>query len=102
MIKAQRNILTLACAILFLFSVTIFATAQGLSAGTISGVVVDPNNAVVPNATVTLENSVTGFTRSFNTSTDGSFRFDNVPFNNYVYNVSAAGFAPIRGAINIR
>src|SRR5206468_5081091 len=78
------------------------AFGQSLTAGTISGVVVDPNNAVVPNATVTIENAVTGYKRSLNTGLDGAFRFENVPFNNYVYSVSASGFSGARGSINIR
>jgi hypothetical protein len=75
---------------------------QSLSAGTVSGTVTDPNNAVVPNATVTIENAVTGYRRTVNTGTDGAFRFDNVPMNNYVYNVSAPGFSGASGGINIR
>jgi outer membrane receptor protein involved in Fe transport len=102
---AQRTILT---TIAFLILVLAFSTAanstkaQSLSAGTVSGIVVDPNGAVVPNAAVTLENALTGYNRSMNTGADGGFRFDNVPFNNYVYSVSAYGFNAVRGGINIR
>jgi hypothetical protein len=106
MIKAQRNIHSIAIAFLlfsFAFLSTVSpASAQGLTAGTVIGVVVDPNKAVIPNATVTLENAVTGYNRSVNTGADGAFRFDNVPFNNYAYSASATGFAGIRGGINIR
>src|SRR5213594_3988794 len=103
---AQRSISKIAFAfllfVLIFSSAFVIATAQGLSSGTVTGVVVDPNNAVVPNATVTIENAVTGYKRSVNTGTDGAFRFENVPFNNYVYSVSAAGFSAVRGSINIR
>jgi hypothetical protein len=106
MIKARRNIHSIAIAFLLFsvaFSLTVSSTsAQGLSAGTVTGVVVDPNKAVVPNATVTIENALTGYNRSINTGADGAFRFDNVPFNNYVYSASATGFAGVRGGINIR
>src|SRR6266403_601047 len=102
MIKAQRNILSLAFAMFFLFAVTIVATAQGLSAGTVSGVVVDPNNAVVPNATVTLFNSITGYSKATNTDKDGAFRFDNVPPNPYELYASAAGFASARQRLEVR
>jgi hypothetical protein len=78
------------------------ASAQGLSAGTISGVVVDPNNAVVPNATVTLFNSVTGYSKATNTDKDGAFRFDNVPPNPYELYASAAGFASVRQRLEVR
>ena len=103
---AQKSIFTIAFAFLilvsFFSSASVISRAQGLSSGTITGVVVDPNNAVVPNATVTIENAVTGYKRSVNTGTDGAFRFENVPFNNYVYSVSASGFSAVRGSINIR
>src|ERR1041385_6462 len=79
---------------------SISVAGQSLSAGTVSGAVVDPNQAVVANATVTLENAVTGYKRSVNTSSDGTFRFDNVPFNNYVYTASASGFGDVRGAVH--
>jgi len=77
-------------------------SAQSLNAGTVSGTVIDADKAVVANATVTLENSVTGYKQSTNTGTEGTFRFDNVPFNNYVYTASASGFGDVRGAINVR
>jgi hypothetical protein len=76
--------------------------AQGLSAGTVTGTVVDPNGAVVPNATIVLENAVTGYKQSVNTGADGVFRFDNIPFNNYTYDVSASGFGGVHGAVNVR
>src|SRR5439155_4348669 len=78
------------------------AFGQSLTAGTISGTVTDPNNAVVPNATVTIENSVTGYKQTANTGTDGVFRFNNVPFNNYVFSASAPGFTGAHGSVNVR
>src|SRR2546422_1963981 len=91
---------------LFLLTITLIlsysAFGQSLTAGTVSGTITDPNNAVVPNATVTIENAVTGYRRTVNTGTDGAFRFDNVPLNNYVYSVSALGFSGVHGGINIR
>src|SRR5437660_1099181 len=103
---AQRSILAIAFVFLILVSVfssaSVISRAQGLSSGTITGVVVDPNKAVVPNATVTIENAVTGYKQSLNTGTEGTFRFENVPFNNYVYGVSATGFSGARGGIDVR
>ena len=68
---AQKNIFTIAFVVLILVSVfssaSIVTKAQGLSSGTITGVVVDPNKAVVANATVTIENAVTGYKQSLNT-----------------------------------
>ena len=78
------------------------APGQSLTAGTVSGTVTDPNNAVVPNATVTIENSVTTYKQTATTGEDGVYRFDNVPLNNYVFSASAAGFTGAHGPISIR
>src|SRR5260370_16503043 len=103
---AQRSTFTIAFAILIVILVIAVApvstTAQSLSAGTVTGVVVDPNGAVVPNASVTIANSVTGYTRVVNTDKDGAFRFDNVPPNSYQLSVSATGFAADRENVAVR
>ena len=103
---AQKNNFTIAFAFLILVSAFLTATiptrAQSLSAGTVGGVVVDPNGAVVSNASVTIANSVTGYTRVVNTDKDGAFRFDNVPPNNYQLSVSASGFAAERESVVVR
>ena len=78
------------------------ALGQSLTAGTVSGTITDPNNAVVPNASVTIENAVTGYTQTAKTGTDGTFRFNNVPFNNYVLTVAAPGFSDVRQSLNVR
>jgi hypothetical protein len=89
--------------IIGLFSICAAATlAQSLTAGTVDGVVVDPNNAAVPNATVTIENAVTGYRQTVNTGTDGRFHFNNVPLNNYVFNASAPGFSGAHSSVNVR
>jgi hypothetical protein len=106
MIKAQRNIPTIAFAFLVLVSTfsntRIVARAQALSAGTVSGVVLDPNGAVVPNANVTISNSITGYKRATNTDTEGSFRFADVPPNNYQITASATGFSAGTQTLTVR
>src|SRR6266850_6478944 len=76
--------------------------AQALGAGTVAGTVVDPNNAAVPNANVTIGNPITGYTRSTVTNQDGTFRFDNVPPNNYHLSVAASGFNVATQSVNVR
>ncbi len=82
---------------------TCSATGQALgTAATISGVVTDPNNAVVPNATVTIENAVTRFKRSVNTESDGSFKFNGIPQNTYSLTTTAQGFSVASQTLNVR
>jgi hypothetical protein len=79
------------------------ASAQALgSAGTVSGIVTDPNGAVVPNATITIANPITGYARTTNTDAAGGFRFNDVPPNNYQLNVSADGFNPSQQELTVR
>ncbi len=78
------------------------AFGQSLTAGTVSGTVRDPNNAVVPNANVTIENAVTSYKQTTTTGTDGTFHFNNVPFNTYVVTTQASGFGPAQQTLNVR
>jgi hypothetical protein len=82
--------------------------AQALGgAGTVTGVVTDPNGAVVPGATVKIENPLTGYTRTVNADADGSFHLGGVPPNVYQLTVTAEGFSvshqelPVRTSVPI-
>ena len=103
--KAQRQVLSVSS---ILISVLIFQTAaltsnaQALSAGTVTGSVVDPNGAVVPNAAVTIANSITGYKRTAMTDAEGNFRFNDVPPNNYQLTVSATGFSAATQSLTVR
>ena len=62
----------------------------------ITGVVVDPSGAVVPNATVEIQNPVSGYVQTATTDNAGKFSFPNVPFNPYHLTVTGEGFANLR------
>jgi hypothetical protein len=100
--KAQRLIFTIFSFLVILSTFSGIAKAQALSAGAVSGTVVDPNGAVVPNATITLANSITGYKRTVTTDSDGSFRFTDVPPNNYQLAISATGFSPSNQTLTVR
>jgi hypothetical protein len=85
------------CALL-LFNVR---SIQAQSAS-ITGTVVDPSGGVVPNATVTIHNPVSGLERSTTTDAAGNFAFPNVPFNPYHLTVNATGFMPYAQDVEIR
>jgi hypothetical protein len=96
-------------AFLFLFSfscavpLSLPAAAQaGAGSGTISGTVSDPTGAVLPGATVTIENPVSQFERTTKTDSSGSFRFTNVPYNSYHMTVSMTGFSSLAKDVNVQ
>src|SRR5882757_6752731 len=84
-----------------IFSAGAFAQALG-TAGSVSGVVTDPNNAVIAGAAVTISNALTGYTRTVTTDADGSYRFNDVPPNNYTLRVAAKGFSNGTYSANVR
>jgi len=88
---------------LFLLSLGLQAFAQsGGNSGTISGTVLDPSGAVVPNATVEIQDPVSHFDRSTITDKSGNFTIPNVPFNPYHMTVKAEGFAPTAQDVQVR
>jgi hypothetical protein len=94
------------CFSVFLLAVFLQAGAFSLFAqtdsGSISGVVTDPSGALIPRATVTINNPVSQYSRTATTDAGGNFRFANVPFNPYHVTVSAQGFATMAQDINVR
>jgi hypothetical protein len=69
--------------------------APPLHPGTISGTVVDVNNAIVPGADVILQNLVTGEKHSMMSADDGSYAFGNLRSGiTYQVRISAVGFVP--------
>ncbi len=64
--------------------------------GTITGTVMDPAGAVVPNVTITITNAATNATLSTTTGSDGSYRFSLVPPGTYTLEVKAVNFAAVK------
>ena len=75
---------------------------QNGNAGEVRGTVTDPSGAVIPGATVSLNNAVSGLSRTATTDTTGQFVFPNIPFNPYRVAVSAPGFSPLSQSVEIR
>ncbi len=82
--------------ILAIFILLLFATnityGQTAAFGTITGRVVDPKGASVPDATVTAKNTETGIVRTTKTTSDGLYRFENLPPDVYDVAVESSAF----------
>ena len=97
-----RRVIFAAFAICFSFSIPgLWAQSAG-SAGTIYGTVTDTTGAIVPGATVTVANLVSGYSRTATSDSDGHYQFTNLPFNRYHLAVSMAGFAAYSQDVQVR
>jgi hypothetical protein len=74
----------------------------GGTSGTINGTVADPSGAVVPGATVKIQNPVSQYTRTATTDSAGHFQFSNVPFNSYHLSVVASGFQGLAQDVKVQ
>jgi len=78
------------------------AAAQSISGGTIIGNVIDPSGAMIPGATATLRNAVTGYEQKVTADPEGAFRLTNIPFNRYELDVTAPDFAHVSKQVDIQ
>jgi len=66
---------------------------QAMTSATLAGTVLDPSEAVVPGASVSLKNQETNWTVAIATDERGRFRIPSVPVGKYELAVAASGFA---------
>ena len=78
--------------LLALLAIATFNAFAQNDTGTLLGTVVDPSQAVVANATVTLHNTATGATITAKTNSQGVFQFPGVLVGTYSLQVTAASF----------
>jgi len=95
-----RSILSFA--LVFVISAMFWTVQAQSNSGSISGAVTDPSGAVVPGATVTVENPVSGYLRSAKTDSTGRFQFSNLPFNPYHLTAAATGFGGVAQDADVR
>jgi hypothetical protein len=72
------------------------------NSGTINGTVTDPSGAAVAGASITIKNPVSGYTKSATADDAGTFKFNDVPMNNYRVSVTAGGFQPSQQDVSVR
>src|ERR1051325_2585821 len=84
------QVTTLLAFVVFLLDLP--AAAQ-FDTGTVSGSITDSSGAVVPNATVTVTNVQTGFTKTLQSDGGGNYTASALPFGDYIVTASASNFA---------
>lgn len=73
----------------------VFTAAAQPNSGTIHGSVTDPTGAVIPGASITIQNPVSGYVRTSTSDSSGHFQFSNLPFNPYHMTATASGFSSV-------
>ena len=77
--------------LLALLALPAVAGAQG-TLGSLTGIVRDASDAVLPGATVTLSSAATGFSQTEVTTGIGTFTFPQLPVGTYKVEISLEGF----------
>ncbi|MDX6289999.1 MAG: hypothetical protein QOH42_1798, partial [Blastocatellia bacterium] len=80
-------------AALLLCSLSAFTFAQQAGTATLSGRIIDPNEAVIRGATVSATQKATSVRRETTTNDDGVFVLSNLPPGEYEVKIQAPGFA---------
>jgi hypothetical protein len=97
-----RRVVLAASVIFFSFGVpSLWAESAG-NAGTIVGTVTDATGAIVPNAAVSIQNPVSGYSKTTTSDDQGHYQFTNLPLNPYHLVVTVSGFAPSTQDVEIR
>jgi len=97
-----RRVIVAVLVIFFLsFSPSLRAQSAG-NAGTINGTVTDATGAIVPGATISIHNPVSGYERTATSDSAGRYQFTNLPLNAYHMVVSEEGFASAVTDVEVR
>src|SRR3954452_1084447 len=92
MVLPQRFSVSWMFVLLTLLALPLYMSGQAIS-GDLTGTVLDPAGAAIPNAKVEAVNDATGVTATTNTNQNGEYRFSNLQPGTYAVNVTASAFA---------
>jgi len=98
----RRVIFALFAVVFFVLGSTGLWSQSAGNAGTVVGTVTDATGAIVPGATVSIENPVSGYSRVTTTDSSGHYQFTNLPLNPYHLVVSLTGFASSTQDVQVR
>jgi hypothetical protein len=98
----RRGILAALSVLIFFLAVPgLFAQSAGNS-GTLHGTVTDPSGAIIPGASISIVNPVSGYSRQTKTDSAGHYQFTNLPLNSYHLTISAPGFSSVVQDADVR
>lgn len=89
----MQKIIILSAFLVFLFGKASFAQS---ASPTLTGVVTDPNGAVISGATVTATNKATNLSRTATTNDEGVYVISSLPVGEYDVNVRSNGFKDLK------
>lgn len=102
MVENRNRHFSLLISAAILWGATFGLVRAQTQSGNIRGTVVNPRNAPLPEARVTLENSTTGLYRLTTTHQTGEFVFHNVPFGTHRLSTQAVGFRLYEQIVEVR
>ncbi len=85
----------------FCIMITVSTVFGQVTAGRVTGSVLDPNGAAIVGSTVTLKNGATGLALTTETTGSGSFTFPNVLPGNYQITFESTGFQPVTQDVTV-
>lgn len=91
-----RSLFALTLTVALVAAMSVLGFGQSAVSGAISGTVTDPQNAVVPGATVTIRSLGTNKEETATTGSEGSFKFNNLQPGTYAVSVKATGFSDFK------
>src|SRR5437762_12446774 len=90
--RFRGSVLTL---LLTMVAWTTISFGQGIVTGSLSGIVVDPQRAVVPSARITVQQEGTNVVRTTQSNSAGLFVVSNLPIGTYRVMIEGTGFTKL-------
>jgi TonB family protein len=93
--------LTSAIAVISCLTIAIPIAAAQAALSSLSGLIVDPTNAVLPGVTLTLTNVQTGAKHEVQSNREGRYEFAGIAAGEYVFESKLPGFATFSGTLTV-
>jgi Carboxypeptidase regulatory-like domain/TonB-dependent Receptor Plug Domain len=97
-----RRVIFALFVIFFSFGLPSLRAQSAGNSGTIVGTVTDITGAIVPGATVSVQNPVSGYTKTITSDDQGRYQFTNLPLNPYHLVITATGFSSFTQDVEVR